>query len=158
MAATTTFDSIVQHLVHDFPELAFESSDRFAWSPQQQTVFYLSSESPDAIAQLLHEVAHGVLQHHTYQRGIELLTMERQAWEYTVHHLAPRYGITLSMQDAVIQDALDTYRDWLHARSVCPACSAAGIEIASRHYRCLHCHETWRVNEARTCQLRRYTQ
>lgn len=157
MVATTTLASIVQRLARDFPEITFTPSDVCAWSPTDRSVSYRSEPSLKAIAELLHEASHGILQHAAYTRGIELLTMERQAWEYAVHQLAPRYGVTLSMEDQVVQDALDTYRDWLHARSVCPACGAAGIETKSQHYHCLHCHTTWRVNDARTCQLRRYT-
>lgn len=157
MVATTTLASIVRRLSHDFPQFSFLEGEAFAWSHERQAISYRSDDTPEAIAQLLHEVGHGVLQHSRYARGIDLLAMERQAWEYAIHSLAPRYGVALSMCDPVVQDALDTYRDWLHARSVCPQCGAAGIETSNQHYRCLHCQASWRVNEARTCHLRRYT-
>ena len=75
------------------------------------------------------------------------------AWDKALQ-LAPEYDVAIT--DELIEESLDTYRDWLHSRSLCPHCNATGVQTATRHYQCLACHHAWRVNEARTCALRRY--
>lgn len=112
------------------------------------------NESSDDAALLLHELAHAVLKHADYTRDIELIEMERDAWDHARTVLAPRYSVPID--DAIIEDSLDTYRDWLHARSTCPDCQAIGIQIKLHHYRCLACGAQWKVNDARICALRRY--
>ena len=64
--------------------------------------------------------------------------------------------ITYVVED-FIEEHLDTYRDWLHARSSCPDCTATGYQTDASTYACPACSHTWRVNEARICQLRRYS-
>lgn len=147
---------ILSKIKEDFPEINFVSGKVFAWSPNSATITYVSSGSPDDTAQLLHELAHALLNHSDYQRDINLIDMERSAWECAVRELAPQYGVDIKMVDDVVQDSLDSYRQWLHARSSCPNCQAVGIEYRKHQYRCLQCHSKWRVNEARNCELRRY--
>ncbi|MDO4781411.1 MAG: hypothetical protein Q4A34_03425 [Candidatus Saccharibacteria bacterium] len=144
---------ILDRLRKDFPAFHFVTGEVFSWSPSNKTI---TVADVDDRAQLLHEVAHGVLGHAQYVRDIDLLTMERQAWQYAASQLAPRYGVSLHMEDDVVQDALDSYREWLHRRSCCPRCEATGIEVEKHTYRCLLCEERWRVNEARTCRLQRH--
>ena len=79
--------------------------------------------------------------------------MERQAWDKAID-LADTYDAHID--DSIIETTLDSYRDWLHARSTCPTCSATGLQVKNRTYNCPVCHGQWRVNEARICALRRY--
>lgn len=150
----TSFDELLTAVAADFPAIVFVESDDFAWMPNRSTIRY-NATSPNATHHLLHELAHSALGHATHQRDGELLSMEREAWHYAAVTLAPRYGISLSMDDAVVQDALDTYRLWLHQRSCCPSCDAVGLQSSKQTYRCLLCARTWRVNDAKTCRLRR---
>lgn len=143
---------ILDRLREDFPAFHFVIGEVFSWSPRTKTI---TVADVDDHAQLLHEVAHAILGHAHYARDIDLLTMERQAWQHAADELAPRYGVSLHMDDDAVQDALDSYREWLHKRSRCPRCEAAGIETDKHTYRCLLCEERWQVNEARTCRLRR---
>ena len=140
-------------LVKDYPQLTFSVGGDFYWSPSEQTVYY-EKDSSD-VAAFLHELAHGLLEHGDYSRDIRLIELERDAWTHANGVLAPRYDITIS--DEVIEAALDTYRDWLHARSTCPHCQATGVQTSSETYRCIACRTSWKVNEARICALRRYT-
>lgn len=144
--------SLIARLEADYPHLTFVKGGDFHWSYDEQTVTYTLAGST---AELLHEVAHAVLGHARYQRDIELLGLERDAWTQAQTVLGPRYDITVSDND--IQDALDTYRDWLHARSTCPECRATGLETAKHRYQCPACRTQWHVNEARVCELRRHT-
>lgn len=145
--------SLVARISHDLPELHFIAAEDFLWSPTDSTVYY-RDDADGAEASLLHEVGHALLEHHDYAQDVALVRIEMQAWE-RARELADRYGITIREDD--VQDHLDTYREWLHARSTCPRCEATGYEEKKRIYRCLTCQHTWRVNEARTCGLKRYT-
>ena len=150
MPSTT---SLVTKLQHDFPAYTFQSSTDFHWSPQENTIFY-DTKSEDS-ASLLHELAHAVLKHQNYTKDIILIEMERDAWHYASSTLGPQYKITIN--DDTVQLSLDTYRDWLHARSTCPQCKATGVQTQKSHYKCVLCSTKWRVNDARICALRRYT-
>lgn len=150
--------SLYKHITADFPELTFgEEAADFRWIPSESVIIHPPISSPAELYQLLHEIGHAMLHHQAYQTDVSLITMEREAWSYAVDMLAPRYDLPLTMSDPIIEQSLDSYRSWLHARSSCPRCSAIGIEQSPSHYRCLSCQQTWRVNEARTCGLKRYT-
>lgn len=138
-------------LAADHQEIKFAPGNDFAWDPISHTVHYATSDQH--YPELLHETAHALLGHRSYRRDIELLRMEREAWDYAAQTLAPTYS--LSIDGDVIEEALDTYRDWLHRRSSCPSCSLSGIQESATAYRCISCTERWTVNEARTCQLKR---
>ncbi|RWZ78530.1 MAG: hypothetical protein EOT05_02150 [Candidatus Microsaccharimonas sossegonensis] len=145
--------SLLPKLQAAYPHFSFTAGDRFAWSPDTQTIFYDTSD-PRNTNLLIHELAHGVLEHRDYSKDVELIAMETEAWDTAVV-LAAKYGIPIS--DGTVQDHLDTYRDWLHARSICPACEATGYQSAKNEYTCVACGHVWRVNEARLCGLRRYS-
>ena len=143
----------VQKLKAAHPTLTFTQSEHFSWSPSEQTIFY-TPQHPHAAALLLHELSHALLKHRQYHYDIELIAMETAAWK-EAEKQAATYNTRL--EDAVVQDHLDTYRDWLHARSTCPECSANGYQLRAATYQCPACSHQWRVNEARLCALRRYS-
>ena len=145
--------SLLPKLEKDYPQLLFSPGQRFAWSPDVKTVFYDESDLGNT-GLLLHELAHGLLVHHDYSKDVELVAMESEAWDKAVE-IAPTYGIKIT--DETIQDTLDTYREWLHARSSCPKCDATGYQSGKSEYTCVACSHVWRVNEARICALRRYS-
>jgi hypothetical protein len=145
--------SLVAKITGDFPDILFVASDDFHWSFSEHTVYY--DKASDSTADLIHEVAHAALRHATYERDVQLIEMERAAWEYATLTLGPRYSVAIC--EETVEDSLDTYRDWLHSRSTCPSCQATGIEIKKYEYKCLACEHNWRVNDARLCALRRYS-
>lgn len=147
-------DSLIDQLTTDFPQINFVEDDSFQWMPEENAITFTPGSRQSADAQLLHELSHALLEHRDYQRDIELVGLERDAWAYAKTKLAPRYHQTISA--SVIKSSLDTYRDWLHARSTCPTCSATGFETDKAVYRCIACGSQWRVNEARLCGLKRY--
>ncbi len=132
--------------------VTISESDQFGWNPDSATVSY-DPTLPDATSLLLHEIGHALLGHSQYGRDIELLVIERQAWD-KAELMSKEYGIMIDPD--LIEDTLDTYRDWLHSRSLCPSCASTGLQVASRTYTCPSCHQKWQVNEARSCELRRY--
>ena len=155
MDATTmrSMSSLTHKLKTDYPAITFFEADDFSWSPQTQTVSY-APKTPNATQLLLHELSHGLLEHQEYHRDIQLLTMEAAAWE-NAKQLADHYNIRVA--EAVIQNHLDTYRDWMHARSTCPECTATGYQSSQSTYTCAACTHEWRVNEARLCGLKRFS-
>jgi hypothetical protein len=143
-----TTKTLATKLAHDFPQFQYVKANRSHWSPSSQTIFYANS-SPD----LLHELGHALLNHQDFTQDVELLQMERQAWQKACH-LAKNYQINISRE--VVEQSLDNYRDWLHERSLCPACHQTGLQ--SRHsqkYHCLNCQAIWSANDARSCGLKR---
>lgn len=142
--------SLIQRLKTDYPQFIFKKSDRFLWSPSERTVFFTGTHNNDAF--LLHELSHGLLSHAGYNRDIELIAMERAAWDNATT-IATAYGYVIDAD--IIESTLDSYREWLHARSTCPNCKATGLQVKKQTYHCPACQHSWRVNEARVCGLKR---
>ncbi|MDR1969837.1 MAG: hypothetical protein LBQ11_00615 [Candidatus Nomurabacteria bacterium] len=141
-------ESLVTKLASDFPEFKFEESDIDHWSPVKKIVFYT-----DSATKLLHELAHALLNHTDFVQDVELIHLERDAWE-KARELASEYEIRIT--DEVIETSLDDYRDWLHARSLCPKCGQTGVQSrADLVYSCINCNARWTANDARTCGLKR---
>jgi hypothetical protein len=148
VAKSSSVSVLVTQLVHDFPELKFEKSDTAHWSPTEQIIYY-----SDNSADLLHELGHALLDHKNFVQDIELLHIERDAWE-KARELAPKYGVKIN--DDAIENALDSYRDWLHARSLCPNCRQTGLQNRETlDYYCVNCNARWHANDARICGLKR---
>lgn len=143
--------SLVKQLRNEYPQLTFVKGDDFHWSPSTRTIFF---KVPGETSLLLHELGHALLMHRQYARDIELLEMEQAAWTYAVSHLSNHHAAPIAID--TIEAHIDSYRDWLHARSTCPSCASTGVQVAKKEYKCLACGTRWHVNEARTCALRRY--
>lgn len=140
--------TLVDQLARDYPALHFVRGQRAYWSAREQTIYYT-----DDWTQTLHELGHALLGHSHYGQDIELLQMERAAWELA-QQLAPRYHLTIS--DNTVEDTLDSYRDWLHCRSKCPTCGQTGIQSkANLTYHCPNCHCRWSVNDGRSQRIKR---
>lgn len=146
--------SLFKRLQKDYPDFTFEKSAEFWWSASDNTI-HIDTAASDSQAFTLHELSHALLNHRGYTYDVDLIKLERDAWHYAVTELMDRYGVEID--DQLVQDNLDTYREWLHARSTCPDCEATGLQTKDTHYRCLGCGAQWRTNEARMCALRRYT-
>ena len=146
--------SLVAKLSTHYPAITFAGGDDFYWSPSENTVYYSETGAADD-ATLLHETAHALLDHRQFHRDIDLLRIERDAWEYAKQNLAPSYGTKID--EEMVEDMIDTYREWLHARSTCPVCSMTGVQTAASTYHCVGCDHDWKVNEARRCGLKRYS-
>lgn len=156
MEKITSLAQKLRNSASGIPHLAnftLQRGEVFGWNHSACAITY-NPDDPSASAFLLHEFGHAVLNHAAYRNDTDLLRMERAAWNQALS-LSESYAITIS--DELVEDALDTYRDWLHDRSLCPTCSATGLQTGPLSYRCLACETTWRVNEARSCALRRYT-
>lgn len=148
------FAALLERLRQDYPAIRFTAGQRYCWSPATVQVFYKRSHQhqsdPVAVMSLLHETGHALLGHERYRQDFELLELEAAAWE-RARTLAAGYGITLDEDH--VQDCLDTYRDWLYRRSICPSCTSKALQLDdSPEYRCYNCHAVWRVAASRFCR------
>ena len=147
-------DKLIGRLTIELPALKFTAGDQFYWSPETKEIFYKSgARGHQAIWSLLHETGHALLGHRNYKADFELLRLEVAAWE-RARELANKHD--LKIDEDHIQDCLDTYRDWLHKRSICPTCNTKCLQQGDFvHYRCHNCHTTWRVTASRFCRAYR---
>ena len=143
--------SLIKSLRTDYPQFIYMKASSFQWSHNEHTIYY-TCENDDCTL-LFHELSHALLNHAEYNRDIELIAIERDAWDKS-KEIAANYGVIID--DDYVQSNLDTYRDWLHARSTCPKCSATGLQTDKHSYKCLACSNQWRTNDAKVCALRRY--
>lgn len=150
-----SMSTLLDRLRADYPAVQFHADDHFEWQPGSQTILYDETD-PEYESHLLHELGHATLEHSKYSRDIDLIAMERDAWQKAVLEFGPRYNVSIPSE--TIHHDMDTYRDWLHQRSTCPHCGSNGIQTKKKTYTCVTCRETWQVNEARTCRLQRYKQ
>lgn len=141
-------------LVTHFTQFKFKPSDTFMWSPSSNTIFYLEEEinSDTGKLALLHEISHGLLGHSRFDYDIELLKIEVEAWEQA-RELSSKYSIKLN--EEYIEAAMETYRNWLHKRSLCPECNHTGIQNIDHSYKCINCYCKWTVPGSQICQVRR---
>lgn len=148
-------DKLLHRIAADHPQLRFAAGDSFCWSPATNQVQYERNASGvTAVFSLLHEVGHALLQHEHYKLDFELLELEVAAWE-RARELAGKYKIQLDEDH--VQDCLDTYRDWLYRRSICPSCTTRALQLDdSAEYQCHNCRTTWRVATSRFCRPYRH--
>lgn len=147
-------ETVVKALQQSFPQLHFTISDTFCWSPETSEVFYDTRRRPDTgVWSLLHETGHALLEHTSYKGDFELIRLEVAAWEKAKELAA---DLTITIDDEHIQDCIDTYRDWLYRRSICPSCNTKCLQESElAQYYCFNCHETWRVTPSRFCRAYR---
>ena len=167
---------IIQTLRERYKDLHFLPSDTYYWSPSDRTVYYKKADrSESGVWSLLHEVGHGILGHTKYYSDFELVRMEMEAWEKAKEIAAGLNDERRTTNDELvassvlnsqfsiiinedhIQDCLDSYRDWLHKRSLCPDCRLSSIQTDAQTYTCVFCHKKWHVTAERFCRPYRKT-
>ena len=137
VAMNTQKQNLLIRLSSDFADISFKESDIFKWSYKEKTIYFNPLEKYTVFSiSLLHELAHATLNHDEYHLDIELLKIEREAWQKTK-----------------AENNLDTYRNWLHLRSLCPDCKVNGIQLSNLNYRCLACFREWSNNDSRFKRL-----
>jgi hypothetical protein len=149
---------LVRQLAADNPRLHFVAAESFYWCPETSEVFYDMRRKADSSSNwsLLHETSHALLGHSSYRTDVELLHLEVAAWS---HALAIAKDYNIAIDDDYVQDCLDTYRDWLYRRSLCPGCGIQSLQDdESSHYRCFNCHSRWHVSPSRFCRAYRRAQ
>ena len=149
--ADKTVAGLLDRLSTDYPDICFEPGDSFCWSPADKHITYRDDASGvEGMYSLLHEIGHASLGHKHYRQDFELLLLEVAAWQQATT-LGPRYGVNIDEDH--LQDCLDSYRDWLYRRSVCPVCTTKALQRDGEPiYECFNCHTTWQVAPSRFCR------
>ncbi len=147
-------EKLLTSLQANYPGLRFTAGREFCWSPETQEIFYNETAAgAQATWSLLHETGHALLEHKNYLADFHLLQLEVAAWE-RARELAEDMDVRIDEDH--IQDCLDTYRDWLYKRSICPNCSTKCLQQNDYlRYRCFNCHAVWRVSGSRFCRVYR---
>ncbi len=149
--------ALLPRLRADYPAIDFEQANQFSWHAGACRVCYKPTDDIQGAYALIHELGHGLLEHTDYHSDIELLKIEAAAWG-KARELAEGYGF--SIDEDYIQDALDSYRDWLHLRATCPTCYERCLQHDRHTYRCHNCDSEWHVSRSRLCRSyrrRKYT-
>lgn len=144
MNTPTTKLPTINQVSKKYSLFQFKKSDAFYWAPEYSCINYIENSlfSKKGWFQLFHELGHAVCGHQTFSSGVQLLKIEAEAWHKAIE-LADSYGVVIT--SAYIQAALDSYRDWLHQRSLCPQCSVVSVETKPSHYHCFKCAQSWTV-------------
>ncbi len=146
---------LITQLRIKFPTLKFRVGDQFYWSPETKEIFYKDVSNQKATWSLLHETGHALLKHKNYKADFELIRLEIDAWQ-KAREIAHDLDITISEDH--IEDCLDTYRDWLYKRSICPNCTNKSLQQDDyTHYHCFNCGTVWKVTASRFCRAYRST-
>lgn len=145
---------LVEQLKKHYPAISFLPGLSFVWSPIELVVTYdlTDNKSDTFVFSLLHEVGHALLEHNNFTSDLSLVKIERDAWNKAVE-IAVDYGVEIP--DVHIESCIDTYRDWLHARSLCPNCHQCGVQTSKTSYSCVFCRHHWAVSESRLCRVTR---
>ena len=146
--------NFIKILKTNYPGIKFEESDSFYWSPDKKIIFYKQNKNEiESTWAILHELGHALLGHINYGGDYSLLRKEAEAWE-EAKKIAKKFSIKINEDH--IQDCLDTYRDWIYKRSICPKCSTKCLQKNDfNHYVCHNCHTQWKVTSSRFCRAYR---
>jgi hypothetical protein len=147
---------LITQLQVTYPNLIFKPGKQFCWEPENYEIGYNENvDNTIGIWSILHETGHALSSHLTYKSDLELLRLEIEAWEKAKSLAADLY---VTIDEEHIQDCLDTYRNWLYNRSICPNCTSKCLQQGDFvHYRCFNCHTVWRVSNSRFCRAYRRT-
>ena len=125
-------DDLVARLARDFPEINFVLGERIKFRPPRTVVVEAGGEP----GLLLHEVGHALSGRFGFRTEIERLRIEVEAWE-RARVLGERYGVDLD--EDLVQDELDSYREWLHQKSRCPDCGLTRFQTPDGVWHCPKC-------------------
>lgn len=118
----------------DYPDLIFRHGKKFTFRPPNTII--LGQPCPNYALLTLHELGHAVLKHKDYKLDVERLKIEAAAWK-EAKSLSKKYHIKWDKDFA--EDQLDTYRDWLHQKSLCKTCQLTRYQSSSGVYHCPGC-------------------
>lgn len=142
-----------KQIIKDHHQFSFVRSDDFKWSPSTNTIHYQPVGTDQRVLwTLLHELGHALLGHTRYATDIELVKIERQAWDKALE-VAAMYEIDIDPNH--IEDCLDSYRDWSVKRATCPACATVSVQNQAAIYSCFNCLATWSVPSSPICRVMR---
>jgi predicted RNA-binding Zn-ribbon protein involved in translation (DUF1610 family) len=145
-----SFTELLEKLQQDYPNINFVEGENFSWNSQKQQITYTApikrAQELKNCSKLLHELAHGLLNHQDYHSDVNLLKIESEAWN-KASVLAKSLGIDLDSKEQ--QSSLASYINWAASRSKCPSCHKNGLQIMQTSFICPNCQNKWQVSKSR---------
>lgn len=133
----TQLITLLHQIFQDYPNFQFKFGSKFSFRPPRTIT--LGPPQPNYGLLALHELGHALCKHKDYKLHVQRLKIESEAWE-TAKSLClkhPHYQIVFDSDFA--QSQLDTYRDWLHQKSLCPRCQLTRFQSSNGNYHCPRC-------------------
>lgn len=144
MGGAGDYKIFLEQLKQEYARFHWRVGKKFAFRPPRTIIYEeLSTEKSvplhkEYVLRLLHELGHALCEHKSFMNDLERLKMEREAWE-RARELCKQYEI--QYDEEFVEEQLDTYRDWLHQRSLCPRCGLTRYQTNRGEYHCLFCEE-----------------
>ncbi len=145
------FDRLLNRIKSDYPNITFSEGEDFSWNHSKSSISY-NKKSKHATTDLLHELGHIELDHISYSSDLSLLKKELEAWEIA-KNIAKKFNISIS--ENYINECIESYRLWIHKRSLCSKCFQNGLEISEKKYKCINCDHRWQVSSAQESRVYR---
>ena len=127
-------NSLLSTLQDSYPDFTFRPGNKFLFHPPKTILFDTSDPNFDSL--ILHELGHALLNHRTFRTDIERLKMERAAWEKAAE---VAHSLSLTINEDLIEEELDSYRNWLHIKSKCKKCGLTRYQTPDGIYHCPKC-------------------
>ena len=128
--------AFLDSLKQSYSDYTFRPGRKFLFRPPK-SIYYLEADDNFRLL-LLHELAHALLGHFTYTKSLERLQIERDAWEKT-RELCELHSV--AFDEALAESELDTYRDWVHQKTLCKTCGLTCLEVSSESLYCPFCQK-----------------
>lgn len=117
-----------------YPEFNFKPGKRFSFRPQKTIIYPKTKNNFELL--LLHELGHALNGDFSFKTDVERLKIESNAWE-KARELANSFQI--AFDEDLAQQELDSYRNWLHQKSLCKKCGLTRYQTPDGIYHCPHC-------------------
>ena len=142
---------LLSKITGQLDKVSFQSSSDFHWDPVDKTIWYVEDVLDSRHGQLLliHEVGHALLGHQEFNSDIDLLKKEVLAW---VEARQIAQTCQIGFDEELVEQCLNTYRQWIDKRSTCPECQQTGYQ-SSGTYHCFNCNHRWRVSNSQTTRV-----
>ena len=118
----------------DFPDFRFIDGGKFSFHPPKTII--VGPEEPEDSLLLLHELGHALSGHKSFNTSARRIKMEREAWD-KAKELASIYEVVFD--EDIVENELDTYRDWLHKKSCCKKCGLTMYQTPDGSFHCPRC-------------------
>lgn len=133
---------LITSLKQDFPDFHFTYGKRFSFRPPK-TIVIGPDEGTKTPLLIFHELGHALSGQYIYKTAIERLKIESLAWNegkkaYEKCLTSGRYSLP-PWDEEFVEENLDTYRDWLHAKSKCKTCGLTMYQGADKKWLCPFC-------------------
>lgn len=126
--------NLLKSLEKTYPELRFKPGKRFSFRAPK-TITYVEGEENFNLL-LLHELGHALIKKFDFKTDVERLKIESDAWAEAKSQ-ASLFKIPFDEEFA--ESELDSYRNWLHKKSLCKTCGLTRYQTPDGVYHCPHC-------------------